>query len=256
VALVAVAYLLLNLLFAGLYLAGGDGIEGARADSFADAFFFSVETLSTVGYGVRSPKTAWANALVTLEVLLGLLGFALVAGLVFAKFSLPSSRIAFSRVACLTTFDGSPALLLRMANHRRNYVVEAQLRLTFLEDSRTLEGHSMRRMRDLSLVRSSSPFFNLSWTAVHLIDQESPLYGRDLESLRGTEAQLLASFVGLDASLSQTIHARMLYSVDDLRWGARFVDIMGTDGRGRRTVDNRRLHETTPAPPPSYASES
>ena len=252
-ALVFITYISLNTLFALLYLLGGGGIEGARPGHFGDAFFFSVETLSTVGFGAMSPRSPWVHAMVTVETVFGLMGLALVTGLVFAKFSRATARVAFSKVLCFTTYEGAPALLIRMANERRNYVVEAQLRLTLLEDHRTVEGESMRRMADLDLARSNSPFFYLSWQAVHTIDEASPLYCRDLESLKQADARIVASFIGLDESLGQTIHARRLYSVDDFRWGARFVDVISKRGE-TRVVDNSRLDETTPAPPPSFST--
>ncbi len=249
--LVGCAYLAVNVFFGWVYTLTG-GISGARSGNFLDGFSFSVETLSTIGYGAMEPESTTAHLLVTLESIVGLMGVALVAGLVFAKFSLPISRILFSDVACLTIHDGRPSLLIRMANARRNYVVEAQLRVTLLDDYRTAEGDLMRRMRDLELMRSSSSFFYLSWLAVHVIDESSPLWECSRDSLAARKTELVVSLIGLDESLSQTIHARKLYDSDCLLWGRRYVDIVERLPDGRVRIDNRRLSETKAAAAPEW----
>ena len=252
--MVVAAFFVANGVFAALYLLVG-GVDGMRPGHLGDAFFFSVQTLSTIGYGGMSPASTAANVLVTAESITSLLGVALVAGLVFAKFSLPISRVAFSRVACVATYEGQPALMIRMANARRNYVVEARLTLTVLEDHVTSEGTFMRRMCDLDLVRERSPFFYLSWVAIHLIDERSPLWGCSGESLSSANTRVIASFVGLDESLSQTIHARQLYRTEDLLWGQRFVDIVERDEGGVRRIDNRRLNDTEAGAAPQWCAD-
>jgi inward rectifier potassium channel len=244
--IVLVAYLGANVLFALGYLAVGDAIEEARPGHFGDAFFFSVQTMATIGYGKMAPRGLAANLLVTVEALVGLLGLALVTGLVFAKFSRPTARVIFSRNALVTTFDGVPSLLFRMANERGNQIAEAQAHLVLLRTERTPEGEEVRRIHDLELRRSQSAFFAFTWLVVHPITPGSPLHGETAESLRASDVDLVASVTGLDETLAQTIHARHAWSPADILWDHRFVDVIVTLPDGRRAIDYRRFHEAEP----------
>jgi inward rectifier potassium channel len=244
--IVLVAYLGANLLFAAGYLAIGDGIEEARPGSFADAFFFSVQTMATIGYGKMAPRGLVANLLVTVEALIGLLGLALVTGLVFAKFSRPTARVIFSRDVVITRFDGVPSLLVRMANERGNQIAEAQAHLVLLRTERTPEGEEVRRVHDLRLRRSQSAFFAFTWLVVHPITPESPLFGETAESLARKDVDLVASMTGLDETLSQSVHARHAWATDRIRWGHRFVDVLVTLPDGRRAIDYRKFHDVEP----------
>jgi inward rectifier potassium channel len=244
--IVLVAYLGANLVFALGYLAIGDGIEEARRGNFSDAFFFSVQTMATIGYGKMAPRGLAANLLVTVEALVGLLGLALVTGLVFAKFSRPTARIVFSRNAVVTSFDGVPSLLVRMANERGNQIAEAQAHLVLLRTERTPEGEEVRRVHDLRLRRSQSAFFAFTWTVVHPITPDSPLHGETAEGLRAKDVDLVASVTGLDDTLSQTVHARHAWTPDGILWGHRFQDVLVTLPDGRRAIDYRRFHDVEP----------
>ncbi len=253
--LVLAAYLGANTVFAGCYLALGDAIEEARPGSFADAFFFSIQTMATIGYGKMAPRGLGANLLVTLEALVGLLGLALVTGLVFAKFSRPTARVLFSRVAVVSVFDGVPSLLVRMANERGNQIVEAQVHLVLLRTERTTEGEELRRVYDLHLRRSRSPFFALTWTAIHPITPESPLHGETSESLRSKEVDLVVSLTGFDEALSQTVHARHGYTTDEVLFGRRFADVLTWLPDGRRAIDYRKFHDAVPESAPRRAPQ-
>jgi inward rectifier potassium channel len=244
--IVLAAYLGANLLFALGYLAIGDGIEEARPGHFGDAFFFSVQTMATIGYGKMAPRGLAANVLVTVEALVGLLGLALVTGLVFAKFSRPTARVIFSRNVLVTTFDGVPSLLFRMANERGNQIAEAQAHLVLLRTERTPEGEEVRRIHDLRLHRSQSAFFAFTWLVVHPITPQSPLHGETAASLREKGVDLVASVTGLDETLGQTIHARHAWSPADILWDHRFADVLVTLPDGRRAIDYRRFHEVEP----------
>jgi inward rectifier potassium channel len=236
-----------NAIFAaGYYLTGG--IENADG-SFSDAFFFSVQTLATIGYGKLVPSSLPAHLLVTVESLCGLLGAAMAAGLMFAKFARPTARVLWSRVAVVGTMDGVPALMFRCANARGNQVVEATLRLGLLRYETTVEGQQLRRIIDLDLVRSNSPVFVLSWLAVHRIVPGSPLYGATVESLKASRTELYASLMGLDATFGQTIHTRHSWVPDEVIWDAQFVDIIGPLPDGRPGVDYSKFHETKPLAP-------
>ena len=242
---ILVTYAVVNTLFALGYLLVG-GIENARPGSFADAFFFSVQTIATIGYGKLVPVTLAAHVLVTVESFIGLVGAAMATGLMFAKFARPTARVLWSEVAVVAPMDGVQSLMFRVANARGNQVVEATLRLGMLRSEVTVEGVPIRRMIDLKLVRPSSAVFVLSWLAVHPITPDSPLYGQTNESLKAVNAELYVSLVGLDATFSQTIHARHSYVASEIRWGHRFADIMGPLPDGRMGVDYTRFHQTVP----------
>ena len=237
-------YLGLNVIFASLYLLGGDSIENARPGSFVDAFFFSVQTMATIGYGKMVPRTHWANVVVSLEALLGLLGTAMATGLMFAKFARPSARVLFSNVAVIVSRDGVPSFVLRLANARGNQIVEASIRISMLRNETTVEGESVRRFHDLELQRSSNPLFAMSWTVVHPITRTSPLHDLDRGCLAAWDPLFVVSLVGMDETSGQTVHARYAYRSPDLRWNERFVDIMSMLPDGRRSIDFTRFHDT------------
>jgi inward rectifier potassium channel len=246
-AVVIALYLLINALFACAYLAFG-GVENARAGSFGDAFFFSVETLTTIGYGRMVPVSLAAHLLVTFEAFCGIIGVALITGLMVTKFARPTARVLWSDVCVVAMQDGVPSLMLRVANARGNQVVEAQLRVGLMRSERTIEGEMVRRMHDLRLVRASSAVFALSWLAVHPIDEKSVLRGQTTESLREMGAELYVSLTGLDETFNQTIHSRHSYNSEEISWGRRFVDIVGALPDGRVGIDYTRFHDTKPAP--------
>ncbi|HUK65911.1 MAG TPA: ion channel [Anaeromyxobacteraceae bacterium] len=243
---VLAGYLVVNSLFALGYLALGDAILNARPGSFLDCFFFSVQTLATIGYGQMAPRTLGANILMSLEALLGILGLAITTGLVFARFSRPTARVLFSRVAVVSRYDGVPSLMFRMANAREKQIVEARLRLALLRNERTLEGEPVRRLYDLKLRRSEQPLFALTWTAVHAIDEDSPLYGLTPSGLKESLSDLVVSLTGVDEGLAQTIYARYVYRAEDVRFAARFVDILRAT-EDRSTIDFTNFHEVVPS---------
>ncbi|HEX9401698.1 MAG TPA: ion channel [Anaeromyxobacter sp.] len=244
--LIAGAYVAVNALFALAYVELGDAIEHARPGSFSDAFFFSVQTMATVGYGNLWPRTTAANVLATAEVLVGGLGLALVTGLVFAKFARPTSRVVFSRVAVVRTWDGAPSLMFRMANARSSQIVEARVGVMLVRTERTAEGDEVRRLHDLALVRAQHALFALTWTAIHRIDAASPLRGADAASLAEAGAVIVVSFSGFDENLATTVHTRHSYPADEVLWGRRFADVLLRGPRGERFIDYRRFHDTEP----------
>jgi len=236
IGLIAAAFAVANLVFAlGYYLDGG--IENARPGSFTDAFFFSVQTMATIGYGKMVPVSMFTNILVSIEALSGLVALALMTGLVFAKFSRPTARVRFSRYVVIGPRDGVISLMIRMANQRADRIVEANIHAVFARQETTAEGESIRRFYDLGMTRNVSSLFVLSWTAVHRIVPGSPLFGETRESLADSQPQVIVSITGLDEVFSQTIHARYAYGLDEIIWGARFADVLVTHPDGSQSVD-------------------
>ena len=246
---VAGAFLAINVLFGFLYHLDTQGITGARPGSFEDAFYFSVQTMATIGYGGMSPATRYTHLLVTAEALLGIVTTALLTGVTFAKFARPSARVLFSEKLVIGKRDGGPQLSMRMANFRGNNVAEAQLKFLLLRNVVTAEGERFRRPTEVPLVRNTTAVFTLSWTAYHVIDEISPFYGEGaLQRLRDEGADLLVVLSGYDETLGQTIFARYRYRIDDVVVNARFVDTVGVDDDGARTIDFSRFHDVEPEP--------
>ena len=234
----ALAYLGINLPFAVLYLLDPAGITAMRPGSFADGFFFSVQTLATVGYGRMAPVDLYANLV---ETLFGLASLALVTGLGFARFSRPTARVAFSRHVVIAPYDGVPTLMVRMGNQRRSQILEADVTLNLLRDERTLEGVAMRRFYTLRLSRAHSPVFTLTFTAMHPIDADSPLHGATPQTLAAMRAELLVGVTGLEETLLQTVHARHSYGPDDLAWNRTYADMLLVEADGTRVLDFSRF---------------
>jgi inward rectifier potassium channel len=244
--LISLGYVTINTLFALAYLAGGDGIANAHPGSFLDAFFFSVQTMASIGYGAMYPKTLYANVIVTIESFLGLMGLAVGTGLIFARFSLLKARVIFSRVAVITPHNGVPTFMFRVANERQNWILEAQVRVTLVRNEITAEGYVMRRFYDMYLLRGQTPLFALTWTVMHPIDEKSPLYGMTPEQMYEDDIEILVTLTGLDETVSQTIHARHSFVTEEILWNMRFVDILSKTRDGKRSVDYSRFHEVVP----------
>lgn len=240
------AYLLANLGFASAYSLGDHAINNAA--SFADCFFFSVETLATVGYGVMSPATLYGHCIATAEIITGMMSMAVITGLVFARFSKPTARILFSHIAVITPYDGIPTLMFRVANQRRSYILEATASLVLIRDEKTADGHSLRRFHDLKLERARSPMFALSWQIMHRIDETSPLHGVTVQAIEEGDMRLAVTLAGVDEMFAAGINARHTYSHEDIRFGRRFVDIFSEGEHPRHLyVDLGRFHDLEPA---------
>jgi inward rectifier potassium channel len=237
-------YIAANLGFATLYLLQPGSINNAKPGSFADAFFFSVETIATIGYGVMSPATLYANLVMTVESAVGLLLVALTTGLIFARFSRPTARVLFSRIAVVGPHNGNPTLMVRIANQRQNQMLAAQVSMTLVRDERSAEGELRRRFYDLKLTRDHSPVFALTFSVMHEIDESSPLRGGSAEVLAEFNAELIVSASGIDETLVAPVHARASYLPHEILWNRRFVDIIGWTEDGRRAIDYGRFHDT------------
>ena len=244
--LMALAYVVINTVFAIAYLMGGNCIENATAGSFADAFFFSVQTLASIGYGAMYPTTTYANMLVTTEALVGTVGIALMTGLAFTKFSQPTAKVEFSNVATISEHNGTPTLMLRAANQRRNQIIKAEIRMYLMRDEISSEGEYMRRMYFLKPLRDQTPRFTLSWTIMHQIDESSPLWGATAESLAQTKTMVIVSLSGIDETVAQPIHAPYSYAANDILWGHRFTEIFHQSPEGHHFIDFKHFHNTEP----------
>lgn len=248
IAAIVVAYLVINTLFAIVYLYVG-GVENARPDSFFDALCFSVETMGTIGYGAMYPKSPGANLVMIVESVSSLIITAVATGLVFAKFSRSSARVAFSENPVIALMDGQPTLMLRVGNERGNFILEATIRLSIVRTERTSEGVTFYRMYDLRLARERSPAMTRSWTIIHTIDPDSPLFGATPESMAKDEVELIATLVGIDDTSMQTVHARKRYVDSQIVWGARHADILSEEPDGRIIIDMRKFHSLIPTKP-------
>jgi inward rectifier potassium channel len=245
---IVAAYLALNALFALAFCVTG-GVANARRWSFFDAFCFSVQTMGTVGYGSMYPASAAANVVVIAESVTGLIVTAVATGLVFAKFSRSTGRIAFSRHAVIGPMDGVPTLMLRVGNERGNLILEATVRVSLLRTEHTREGVTFYRMYDLVLSRERSPAMTRSWTVLHPIQPNSPLFGATPESVYKDEVELLVTVVGVDDTSMQPVHARHRYEHDEIVWGARHADILSENPDGTLLVDMNKFHELLPTDP-------
>jgi inward rectifier potassium channel len=252
--LVALLYLVLNLLFAAAYWAAGPealagpgaGMLGGR---FAQAFFFSIQTFATIGYGQIGPNGLSANLIVTVEALVGLMYQALATGLLFARFVRPRASILFSHRAVVAPYGTGRALQFRIANRHRNEIIELEAQVIFSAMEPDGRAGAVRRYTPLTLERNKVTFFPLSWTIVHPIDEKSPLAGKASADLEGAQAEILILLSGIDETFEQTVHARSSYRVDEIVWNARFRSMfLPTDQRNGVSVDVSTLHEIEPAP--------
>ncbi len=241
-------FLFVNVVFAVIYSLTG-GIENMREGSFEDAFFFSVHTMATIGYGSMYPATFLGNVLVVTEAIVGLLVTAVSTGLVFAKFSTPTSRIVFGPVAVVHVVDGVPTLALRIGNERGNYVVDADMSLTLMRTRKTAEGVTQYQTLDLELVRSRAPALARTWNVSHRIDAKSPLAGLGPSDLEAQEIEITLSVSGTDETTMQPMMARRRYLTSEIVFGARFADVLSVLPDGRLELDVRKLDKIVPTEP-------
>ena len=233
---VAAIFVATNFVFACLYWLGGDVIANTNGGSLAMLFFFSVEALSTFGFGDMHPSTTYGHMLASVENFFGLLFVAVTTGLMFTR---------FARHPVVTDFNGQPTLMMRVANERHNTVSDASARLWALMDGKSKEGHSFRRFVELKLERVENPVFILSWTIFHKIDESSPLHG-----MRNGKELPVSAFIltitGYDENMTQEVKARHWYDPGDIRWDHRYADIIESHPDGSTTLNYDRFHDLEP----------
>jgi inward rectifier potassium channel len=242
-------FLLFNLFYAALYLLQPGDVTNVNPAGYWGLFFFSVETLATVGYGDMHPQTLYGHVVASCEVFTGLLALALLTGLIFARFSRPTARFLFARCAVVRPLDGMPTLMMRAANARQNVVMEAQAQLRMVRDELTPEGYRIRRIHDLALRRHQHPIFIFGWSLLHVIDAASPLHGQSEQSLNAARAVLVLTVSGTDETTGQTLMARHEYPASTLRWNHEFVDILSTGEDGVDRFDYLKFHDVRPLEP-------
>ena len=244
---VVASYLLLNLLFGTLYWIGG-GIADLAPGSFPQAFFFSVETVATVGYGHNYPATVFGHIVVTIELFIGTVWFAVMTGLIFVRFSRPTARILFSRNILIGAHNGRPTVSFRVANLRHTSMSDTRFLVTFSRDEKVVEGETIRRFYALKVYPEHMLRFPAALTIRHTIDEQSPLHGETRATLRECDAFFLAAVTSYEEVMAASVHSQQDYSYDDIRWGERFVDIYEELEGGKLQVDYGRIHETEPVP--------
>jgi inward rectifier potassium channel len=233
-----------NLFFATVLYLGQARITNAQG--FLDDFWFSIQTMGTIGYGYLAPADRLANTVVSLESFFSILFTALITGIIFARFSTPSARVIFSKVALITDHDGERVLQFRMANARTTAIVEATVHVYMTRDEKLANGESWRRVYDLPVKRSTSPVFALSFLVVHRIDEQSPLFRKTAVDLRESNVNVIATFTGIDDQLAATVHSRYLWTWNDITFDERYVDMLKYDDQGKRYLDLAPIHDTEP----------
>src|SRR5947209_11762415 len=240
----ALVFLVFNAVFASLYWIGDQPVSNVSGAAYIDYLYFSIETLSTAGYGDMHPQTHYGHFVAAIELFTGIFSMSLMTGLIFARFARPNARLLFADHPVISSHDGKPTLMIRLANGRHNIISNATARLWLFKSVVSMEGQSVRRFYELPLARNESPALALSWTLYHILDEESPLYGLKADDLETSNASLVVVVSGYDVVAAQTVHARRSYDHPDIRFGHRYADILGTAEDGRLRVDYGRFHET------------
>jgi inward rectifier potassium channel len=242
------AYLLLNTLFALGFVATG-GVANAAAGSFKDAFFFSVQTMATIGYGAMYPSSDGAQVLVAIESMVSLVFTAIATGLVFVRFSRIRGRVVFSKQVALGVIDGKPHACVRVGNGRSNRIFDAQFKLLFMRTVQTAEGHTLYKTTELKLVRDHAPSLQRAWNLMHVIDSTSPLHGYTPERFNEEQAEISLAVTGTDETTLQTVHGRHVWEAPSLAWGTRLADVISEAKDGNVTMDLRQFDAVTPTAP-------
>lgn len=240
----AIYFVSMNSLFAVLYWLGEDAIANARPQSLADMFYFSIETLATVGYGDMHPRTDYAHLVATVEIFAGMSTLAVFTGLIFARFSRPRARVIFATTLTLAQHNGQNMLMARLANARNSSVTEARASIWMLFEEKTAEGGNFRRFVPLRLTQNLNPTFIFSWTLFHPVDEASPIYGMDVAAMEAIDAFFVVIFDGLDDASGQRVNVRQTYHAQDVRFGHVFADILTMTENGLPHLDYSKIHDT------------
>jgi inward rectifier potassium channel len=233
-----------NAVFASLFWIGDQPISNVPSGAYIDYLYFSIETLSTAGYGDMHPQTHYGHFISAVELFTGIFSMSLMTGLIFARFSRPNARLLFADHPVISSHEGKPTLMIRFANERHDVIGNATARLWLLKNEVSLEGRSFRRFHEVPLVRSEHPALALSWTLYHVLAEGSPLYGLDADGLAASKVSLVVVVSGYDVVAAQTVHARKSYDHSDIRIGQHYADILDVSEDGRIRIDYGKFHET------------
>jgi inward rectifier potassium channel len=237
-------FIAFNAIFAFFYWIGNQPISNVPGGAYIDYIYFSIETLSTAGYGDMHPQTHYGHFVAAVELFTGIFSMSLMTGLIFARFSRPNARLLFADRPVITNHDGKPTLMLRLANERHNIISNATAKLWLFKNIVSMEGETLRRFYELPLTQSQNPGLALSWTLYHVLDENSPLYQTNAADLEVSKASLAVVVSGYDVVAAQTVHARKSYEHGDIRFGHRYADILDNSDDGRLRVDYGRFHDT------------
>jgi inward rectifier potassium channel len=237
-------FIAFNAVFAFFYWIGNQPVSNVPGGAYIDYLYFSIETLSTAGYGDMHPDTHYGHFIATVELFTGIFSMSLMTGLIFARFSRPNARLLFADNPVIYNHDGKPTLMLRLANERHNIISNATAKLWLFKNIISMEGEQLRRFCELQLTQNQNPGLALSWTLYHVLDETSPMYGLTADDLAACKASLALVVSGYDVVAAQTVHARKSYDHSDIRFGHRYVDILGTSEDGRLRIDYGRFHDT------------
>jgi inward rectifier potassium channel len=240
----ALVFLAFNAVFALFYWIGDQPVANVPGGAYIDYFYFSIETLSTAGYGDMHPQTHYGHLIATIELFTGIFSMSLMTGLIFARFARPNARLLFAENPVISNHEGKPTLMIRFVNERHNVIGNAAVRLWLLREIVSKEGQSQRRFYELPLVRNEHPALALSWTIYHVLDEDSPLHGLDAEDFRTIKLSLVVVVTGYDVVAAQTIHGRRTYDHTDIRFGRRYADILEDSEDGRIRINYGKFHET------------
>jgi inward rectifier potassium channel len=244
IASVVLVFIVLNAAFGLLYWLGDQPVSNVARNDYLDYLYFSIETLSTAGYGDMHPQTHYGHFISAVELLTGIFSMSVMTGLIFARFSRPRARLLFANNPVIATQDGKPMLMVRLANERHNIIGNATARLWVLKNTITKEGLAVRRFNELSLLKNEHPALALSWTLYHVLDEQSQLFNLDTEDLKAANVSLVVVVSGYDVVAAQTIHARKSYDHADIRFGQRYADILENLDDGRIRIDYGKFHDT------------
>ena len=237
-------FIAFNAVFALFYWIGNQPIANVPGGAYIDYIYFSIETLSTAGYGDMHPQTHYGHFVAAVELFTGIFSMSLMTGLIFARFSRPNARLLFVAHPVVTNHEGKPTLMLRLANERHNIISNATAKLWLFKNIVSMEGETLRRFYELPLTKDQNPGLALSWTLYHVLDENSPLYQTNADDLEASKASFVVVVTGYDVVAAQTVHARKPYDHGDILFGHRYADILDTSDDGRLRVDYSRFHDT------------
>src|ERR1700733_5346620 len=239
-------FIAFNAVFALLYWIGNQPISNVPAGDYIDYVYFSIETLSTAGYGDMHPQTHYGHFIAAVELFTGIFSMSVMTGLIFSRFARPNARLPFAAHPVVSNNEGKLTLMIRLVNERHNIIGNATAKLWLLRNELSVEGRTFRRFYKLPLVKNEHPALALSWTLYHVLDEASLLYGLNADDLDASDVSLVVVVSGYDDVAAQTVHARRIYDHSDILFGQHYADILDTSEDGRLKIDYSRFHETLP----------